>query len=267
MCENTQLKTSILQHVDRTSAYLKHLPSKVPQPQLNAALTQLVELVRPAYDSTFVMSVLGHAAMKNHICDLRCHLAECEFELEKFWATKILNGEAQYHDYPYMESYRALLASEMHFFKTQAPSEKARLCFVGSGPLPITAFEFRCHYPEMQVTCVEMDAAAVFLSQQVAEHSLLQIDFAHGTAQEMAYENFDIILLASMTLQKPEVMDRICRTAKAGTLIAVRSVEGLRHFLYEPLDPAVIPPAFEYLGCTPYRPEQINTTLFYRLQN
>jgi len=131
--------------------------------------------------------------------------------------------------------------------------------------MPITAFEMAQIFENTSFICIERDDDAFLLGKQVAEISAMRIEHVLADAATVDFGEHDVIFLASMVENKKEVLDRIALTAKRGTLVGVRSVEALRHTLYTPVVPSDIPAKWHFEAKTAYRPEHINTTLFYRV--
>lgn len=260
-----QLADQIIRHAVNTNDYLMLLETKSPQQVLNDKLNTLVRLVSPTYGADFANSVLMSGQLRDKISHLRFSLYECEYELERHWAARIISGKNTYADYPYISNYEALVASEKSMLDNHASLACQHVCFIGLGPMPLSAFELKKAAPGLHLHCVEMEEEAIHLSQQVSAASGVGISYIHSPAQNVDYSSFDVVFVAGMTSHKKEVLSQISQTARNGTLIGARSVEELRHMLYEPLAPEDVPATFEYLGKTGYQPEHVNTTLLYRL--
>ncbi len=259
------LAQNLVGQVVGTYDYLQALPEKSPQPGLNACLSALVESVRPEYAPSIVKDVLSDKKFRSIVPGLRGQLSECEFELEKHWAGKIVSGQNAYEDYPYISNYRALIDAEARAVKTLRKDPLRHISFIGSGPVPLTAFEMAKMFSETHISCVERDRDAFVLGQEVARASHIGTQHIFSDAAEIDFSEQDVIFVASMVENKKDVLARIAQSARKNTLVGVRSVEGLRHTLYTPVAPADIPDGFHYAGKTQYRPEHINTTLFYRV--
>jgi hypothetical protein len=262
----TQHQKIITQLIE-TEAYLAALGDKAPQPVLNETLGKLVEMVRPCHDCHFVSAILDHEIISKKLSSLHCNLSACEYALEKYWAARIIDQGYHYTDYPYIDSYCALVDAESDLLKKHSSLIEKSICFIGSGPMPITAFELKTKHPSVFLTCIEMETQAIALSEKICVRSGFSIHHIQDQAENTDYSDYDIIFVASMTINKKQVFERIAATAKPGALIAIRSVEKLRRILYSAVREQDIPNRFKYLEKTIYRPEQINTTLLYRLKN
>lgn len=261
-----QLVQDIIRQAANTNEFLEHLPNKAPTQCLNDVIAEFHKVVYPFYDDCLIHTVMNDTLINDNLVNLRSKLSECEFELEIYWAHEIAQGRAHYTQYPYMERYHALLQSEQNHLCNIVHPESQAFCFIGSGPMPISAFELKRSYPNVTMHGVEMDADAIALAQQVSARSGVDVHYTQSLAEEADFAQFDVIFVASMTINKKAVLAQIAKTAKNGTIIAVRSVERLRYMLYEPVAAEMIPHNFASLGRTPYSEKHVNTTLFYRLQ-
>lgn len=264
---DTDIAKAIIHQAANTNAFLNLLEDKAPCASLNEILSSFVKVVYPFYNDCIIHSVMNDELIAKNITAFRNKLSECEFALEVYWANKIIQGQARYTDYPYMSGYAALVDSEReHLEKFTAPDGR-HFCFIGAGPVPITPLELKRHYPRATMHGIEMDEQAIDYARQVSACSDCTISYTHCKAQEVDYATFDIIFVASMTMHKKDVLQQIARTAKKGTIIAIRSVDNLRCMLYEPVATEMIPENFASLGRAAYRNEQqVNVALFYRVQ-
>lgn len=261
-----QLAQKIIRKAANTNMFLNQLQDKRPHQCLNDVLSSFVNVVYPFYDDCLIHTVLNDRLIADNLANLRKKLSECEFELEVYWAQKIIEEKAHYTDYPYMSGYAALCGAERDYLEKILQPTDHSFCFIGAGPMPITAFELKRYYPDVSMHGIEMDKGAIDLAQQVSLCSGVQVDYTQACAECADFASYDVVFVASMTINKKQVMERIAKTAKNGTIIAVRSVERLRSMLYEPVAVDMIPDCFASLGKTPYTIHHANTTLFYRLQ-
>lgn len=264
--QNHHLVEDIIRHTADTNRFLQELRDTRPTACLDAVIAEFHKVVYPFYDDCIIHSVMNDDVIAKNLNDLRRKLSSCEFDLEVHWAHEIAAGRAHYHDYPYMPRYRALLESEQNHLQAITKPTAENFCFVGSGPMPISAFELKKTWPNVAMHGIEMDADAIALAKQVSARSGVDVAYTQSRAEEADFSAFDVVFIASMTVNKKAVLAQIANTAKNGTLIAIRSVERLRYMLYEPVGAEMIPDNFASLGKTPYSTQHVNTTLFYRLQ-
>lgn len=255
----------IIDSIIQTESYLSTLEDKSPQPILNQLLHKLVAMVTPTYKEDMVDEILQHKTLCGKLSSLRDQLSHCEYALETSWGGKIANSDGDYTRYPYIENYYALVGAELNMLHKHMALTNQSICFIGSGPMPITAFEFKRLFPQARVTCVEKMASAVAIADKISRLSGMTVSHHQNNAENIDYSEHDFILIASMTIGKKNVLEKIVETSKSGTIIGIRSVEGLRHVLYEAVNLQDIPANLVYLGKTEYQPEHVNTTLFYQL--
>lgn len=256
----------IISHIVKTGEYLAGLADKTPQEILNRLLSSLVQMVSPAYGENFSRQVIDHPHIAEKLSCLPAYLGECEYALEKFWACKIARDESDYTCFPYLGNYVALVRAELAVLEKHIDLQQDRMCFIGSGPMPISAFEIKRQYPALTISCIDRENEALDLAHKVGELSGAKLQYIHAPAQQLDYADQAVIFIASMTTGKKELLRHIARTGQNGTLIGIRSTEGLRKILYKALDERDVPKEFKFLGKTEYKPEHVNTTLFYRLE-
>lgn len=259
------LENAVISHVRRVAAYVRQLHDHAPHAALNDLLGQLVDMIRPVYEPHIAHEILsGFSA--DFFEMLRHDLALCEYALEKSWAKKIIAGHTLYRDYPYIDSYDALVSAEIECMQHILSDMACHSVFIGSGPMPITAFEIKNRIPDIKLTCIERETEAFILGKNVGLASGIQAQHVLNDAARVDYADADIIFIASMVDNKRCVLEKIRETARVGTVVAVRSVEGLRAFLYAPLETHDIPQSYAFIKKTNYKPDHINTTYFYRIE-
>ena len=259
------ISDQIINQVIDADTYISTLDDKSPNPKLNALLSKLVELVSPTYTHPFVQNILSNLSVKPRLTSLRQNLGHCEYALEKFWNKKILTENLAYTDYPYIQNYYALVGAEGDTLEQFTTMTDQNVVFIGSGPMPLSAFELKNKYPAITLSCIEMMADAIQMSSAMCAHSQIEMAHIHAHAETADFSQADIVFIASMTISKFNVLKRIKETAQDGTIIGVRTVEELRNVLYEPVQASDIPDGYTYLGKTEYDPSHVNTTLFYCL--
>lgn len=256
---------AVISSIIDSYAYLSALEDKSPQMTLNRKLSSLVDQVMPDCDDHVVSAVLGHPAIGENLDRLRGLLGACEYALEKYWAISNCQQEQDYTHFPYIDCYRALAAAEFACLATHGTTRESSFVFAGSGPMPITAFEL-CRQNNLgNICCIDYSREAIALSLEVARHSGIALTGECSEAASYDYGSCDVVFLASMIGNKGAVLQQVARTARKGTLVAVRSVEKLRQVLYAPFDESLLPDNLVYLGKTDFSERYINTTLFYRV--
>jgi hypothetical protein len=113
-----------------------------PGPVVDDAFGRLVRCAIDTPDE-FAHDVLAHDAGREVADDLRALCCEGERQLEIAWADRIAasaDPAAELERFPYLANYRQLCAMEQAAVCRLAGAGPARIAFVGSGPLPLTAF-------------------------------------------------------------------------------------------------------------------------------
>jgi hypothetical protein len=114
------------------------------------------------------------------------------------------------------------------------------------------------------VTCIDRDAAACALAGALCSKAgLAGITVTCAEGADFDYASCPMVLVASLVPEKGQVV-RCVRETCPRACVALRSVEGLRTLLYDPVDKAELAEiGCAYLGRTQHDPAVINTTLFY----
>jgi len=190
-----------------------------------------------------------------------CAAAECE--MEKWWCRRILAsgcpGAKALAAFWYLDEYEALCRSEMRLMGGGA--EPGRHACLGSGALPVTAILLATSDKRAHVTCVDCDAEACALAEQLVALLGLagRIRVMAGKAEDYHPSPEERILCASL-LDAPPLYERLFER-RARHLI-VRDAEGPYRFCYRP---ARLPDArYEEKARSRPCPERINTSRYFR---
>lgn len=114
----------------------------------------------------------------------------------------------------------------------------SKAVFVGSGSQPNTVFSYAKHAGE--IIGLDFDANAVNTAKKFLQKNNLEmknkIKFEHKDGQKFNYGNCTHIGIAAMVPneQKIRIFDQIRRTAKPGTIVIIRSTNGLKQALFPP---------------------------------
>lgn len=187
-----------------------------PSPSVNYLFSQLVGLSLTDIDPTIHQRILA-----------RKLAAAGEFELEKSWAERIMNGESL-DGFPYLDNYQALAEHEYAALMRHA-SRTDSWAFVGSGPLPLSQLLFERMHGGVH-TYVERDPAAHHRGAMLTAALGADVDRHHilADAQDCDYADHDIVLMAALVgdddVEKQKILQRIAGSMKPGALLAARSV-------------------------------------------
>jgi nicotianamine synthase len=261
-------------------------PDLRPDPRVDAVFRRLVRLVVDG-DEHGATWVLDHPAVRAVEGSLRARCLEGECELEATWAQRIAGAAVPAEDlgrFPYAANYRALSAMEFEAVARLAGVPEpavGRAAFVGSGPLPVTAFLLAGR--GVRVDCIERDAQAADLSRRAA--AALGIDGlavvrsevpdaapapgpgAAGGDPPVDLAAYDLVVLAATVGSTPErkagVIAHLAGTMASGALLVARSARGLRTLLYPEIDPAALD-GFTVLGVVHPTGDVINSVIVAR---
>jgi SAM-dependent methyltransferase len=250
-------------------------PDVRPGPRVDAVFGRLVRLVLDVPPGE-TAAVLAHPAARDVVPHLRALCFAGEYELELAWARRIA-ASARPHDelatFPYVENYRLLGAMEREAVARLADGLAApaveRVAFVGSGPLPLTAFQLASG-TGVRVDNLDRDATALALSQQVAEAlGIRGLDFRRVDVDRTGVDlgGYDLVVLAALVGRTPADKARVVRhlaTAMApGALLLARSAHGLRTQLYPEVEVGSLA-GFDVLGVVHPTGEVINSVILAR---
>ncbi len=173
------------------------------------------------------------------------HKAEVE-TLQKQYAQRslMLEQKEKEENLANTSSQYSKLNSSMANFEAQISEmkKKSRAVFVGSGPQPNTVISYARF--SKNVTGIDSDAEAIppAIAAADATKRKERINFEHIEGKDFNYQNYSHIGMAIMipTEAKIEILQQILNTAKTGTRVVVRSVDGLKKALYNGIDEKAI---------------------------
>ena len=109
-----------------------------------------------------------------------------------------------------------------------------RALFIGSGPLPITAFEY-VRQSGCKVDCVDYVPEAIECSRRITERlGLTDRVRCFQTRGEMHDPSrYDVILVGVLALPKQTIMNHLDAGVKRGCRVVCRTTYGLRQLIYQ----------------------------------
>ncbi|HEY6794089.1 MAG TPA: nicotianamine synthase family protein [Kineosporiaceae bacterium] len=242
--------------------HLRGLQSLAPAPGVDDLFGELVEVcVRT--DEAAAPTVLADPRIRELLPDLLRICGEGESLLEQAWARRVIGSADPWGElvqFPYLENYRQLTRLELHALAGAGHRLQPgrRVCFLGGGPLPLTAVLMHAELGT-PVEVVDNRAEAVDLARQViarlAPGSGIRVVRADASAAEdmgRILAGCDVVVLAALVgctrQQKQEVLGAVGGALDAGAYLVVRSTHGLRSLLY----PVVaVSDVAEMAGCLP----------------
>jgi nicotianamine synthase len=241
---------------------LSRLGSLAPAPDVNALFRELVQVCVHA-DGRTAPPVLADARIQRLRPDLLRLCAQGESLLEQAWAHRVLEAAdpwAELSRFTYLENYQQLSRLEMHTLAGagHVPRPGGRACFLGGGPLPVSALLMHRELgAAVDVVDNEPQAAdlARRLLNRVAPGPGLYVAQADATsAEDMAplLAGCDVVVVAALVGHTPEqkraVLRAVGRALDPGAYLMVRSAHGLRSLLYAVVEPGEVA---EAAGCVP----------------
>ena len=241
---------SLCRHILGLYERLRAQASLAPSPVVDALFGDLVDACVHA-EPVEVASVLSDPRIHRVRLDLVRLCAEGESLLEGVWARRALAADdprAETAAFPYFGNYEQLARLELHALAAvgHRPEATRRVCFVGGGPLPLSAL-LLSRTLAVEVTVVDRDTDAVELSRRLLDRlapaqriSVVAAD-AESTADiTRVVAGCDVVVVAALVgmtgMQKRAALRAVGASVEPGTYVVVRTAEGLRSLLYPVVD-------------------------------
>lgn len=152
--------------------------------------------------------------------------------------------------YPLWQRFQRLTRAEIAGTRLADGEE---IAFIGSGPFPVSAISY-ARQRRARVCCIDSNPGAIETARMVIESLGLStricFECIHG--QDADFSRYDVIAIAVLAQPKPEILGQICRTARAGSRVACRTVYGKCDMIYEdfrgPFPPRMIECAVHCAG-------------------
>jgi nicotianamine synthase len=234
----------IYENLSRTS-------NLIPSPYVNNNFSKLVSIASKT-SKKISKQILQNEKIISILNNLRKITAKGEYELEKFWAKKIIKNKKVQNlikKFPYFYNYEIMIENEIMAIKNSCQHHNEhRVLFVGSGPLPLTSILIKQKY-NILVDNLDKDKQAINLSQQIIE--LLKLKEIQNInidiLKQKDFSKYNIIIIAALVgnneVEKNKIVKHIIKNAQENTHIILRGVEGLGELLYSPVSDNI----FKYL--------------------
>ena len=171
--------------------------------------------------------------------------SKSEYELEKYWALKILESKEpskKIKEFPYYNNYLKLTQMEWYSLLSCTDHSKHNILFAGGGPLPLTAIILATTYVK-KVTVLEVDNEAYIMSRELINKLGLKDKVKITKADASEYDNYaqyNTIVVAALAgidkKVKKKILQKIRDNSPLDSHILARSSWGLREILYRPID-------------------------------
>lgn len=238
-------------------------------PRINDVLGKLVRTLSEDYTPEEEARVLNHRDIKAIRAPMHALLAKAEGAMEKFWEEEFSKKSEITQDdmqsFWYWQNYQDLVRGEAKHLPQHSFQKDDSICFVGAGPLPLTAVILH-QQTGQKVTCVDNDPGACACAKDFIRKAGLQehIDVVCANGADHDFSKHPVTIIASLVPEKEKVFRRISETCAHDVFFGVRSAEHLHMILYPPVrEDSDELGQCSRTGETAYDPKIINTTLFY----
>jgi nicotianamine synthase len=232
-----------------------------PSEEVNALFSALVAIV--------IHPVSKEVLSPKKCACLQAICSHAEYELEKYWAREIINGNKRLADFPYLKNYKDLTRLEWNALDSCTDHHHHKVLFIGSGPLPMTAIMLARDHG-IKSALIDNSNEAVSLSRRLIQtlglEHMIKIVRADGTSFKNI-KNFNVVFVAALagvsTAQKMSVFRHIKKNTSLHCHIIARSSWGKRTFLYAPLPQSVYSLFIPLIEITPYN-EIVNSVVIFK---
>lgn len=207
----------------------------------------------------------------NQIKKLRELSSQAEYEMEMYWAKRIIaskNADKELRTFWYYANYEQLVDLEYSNISSLYKNIK-KILFVGGGPLPLTAILLHKKYGT-KCTILEKDTESHNISTLLLQKLSLTnaVKVINVPAEDYSnYNSFNLIYLAAMVgedeTSKSKIISLLHTKISKGKVLVCRSSHGTRKLLYTPIGTKILQEITPILEVRPYN-SIINS--FYILQ-
>lgn len=227
------------------------LDSLKPSKKTNDAFSDLVKFCERNNDVSL---------KEDQIQKLRALSSVAEYEMEVYWAKKILQSKLPHKElakFWYYKNYEQLV--DLEYSNITCLYKNVRhILFIGGGPLPLTAI-LLCKKYNLICSILERDVESYLTSVKLIEKLNLSKNIKilnTDTEKYSDYNTFDIIYLAAMVghdeTTKSNVISTIHNKLQKGKVLLCRSSHGTRTLLYTPIAKKILKEVNPVLEVRPY---------------
>jgi hypothetical protein len=224
-------------------------------------LTHLVKTLTQCTSKNISGYLLSTPDLKVERDELPNLCGMAEGEMEKYWARKLISETGlELSSFWYYSQYCELCQAETELFKQRTFK---KISFLGSGALPVTAIMMARQLPQSKIICVDFDAEACDLSEQLCKKMNVekQIDIRCMDALQYQPEHDELVVCASLLQGRDQVYQRL-KSLDCGLI--VRDAEGPYQYLYKP---AELPKEnYRQIARTKMDSRRINTSRYFELE-
>jgi nicotianamine synthase len=240
--EDDHLRDEITSIFDR----LTGLRDLEPGPSTNPLLSRLVRLCVsvPGFASDHLLS---DPAVRAMVPRLRQLCGRAEYLLERHWARSIAaagDPRDRLAAFPYLTNYQQLTDLELHLLAGVGCdlSGLNRICFLGGGPLPLSALLLGQRL-DVTVDIVDRDHEASGCASEVIDRLDLSDRLRTWTMEALEFPlatDCDVLVLAALVgenqTDKRRILAGLAERMRPGSLLVARGAHGLRTLLYPGID-------------------------------
>lgn len=179
------------------------------------------------------------------IPDLHRLFAVEQLSLEKYWARHVIdanNPKRALREFPFYAGYIASSGFICYSLKAISTGEASNILYVGSGALPLNPILIS-RKSDLTIDNIERDKEAFDLSGVLikAVNSDKRLRVINTDVVDFKdFDNYDVIILATLVGQdradKMKIIEHVYGYMRQGSLLVVKSVNGLRQLLYPSVD-------------------------------
>lgn len=201
---------------------------------------------------------------KKHLLQNTCSRAE--YEMEKYYAEKIINSELKIEDFIYIDNYEKLVELEIHALKNfwKIPQ---KMLYIWGGPLPLTAIWYAQIY-DVKITILDNSLEAISLGKKVIQSLWLEhkIDYRYWDASNYdSDEKYDFISVASLVFTHTNLENILQNLQKFSfKTLLLRSSDGARELLYKKLPLHILEKYFKIVFQHHPKDEIINSIILLK---
>jgi nicotianamine synthase len=241
---------------------LSRLDNLAPAPEVDALFAELVRVCVHADDRAAPL-VLADARIRRLRPELLRLCSRGESLLEQSWAYRVLSAADPWTElgrFTYLENYEQLSRLEVHTLAGagHVPRPGGRLCFLGGGPLPVSALLLHRELG-VAVDVIDNEPQAAGLARRLLDRlapgpglRVTQADATSAADMTQILPGCDVIVVAALvghTRDQKRAMLRVVGPAlDPGAYLVMRSARGLRSLLYAVVEPRDVE---EEAGCVP----------------
>jgi nicotianamine synthase len=233
-----------------------------PAPEVDALFSELVRACVHADDRVAPL-VLADARIRRLRPGLLRLCSRGESLLEQAWAYRVLGAEDPWTElgrFTYLDNYEKLSRLEARTLAGAGhiPRQGSRVCFLGGGPLPVTALLLHRELG-VAVDVIDNEPGAAGLARQTLSRlapgpglRVTQADATSAADMSQLLAGCDVVIVAALVghtrEQKRAVLRAVGPALDPGAYLVMRSAHGMRSLLYAVVEPHDVA---EDAGCVP----------------